>query len=453
MKKTFQSTLVIAIPLILGNLTQVAYGLIDTAMIGTLGYKQLAAASLVSNILAMPLVIGMGLIMAVTPLVAIANGQNKHEKASHILYNGWAFSLVAGLLLALLVHFISNFIPLMGQDAEVAALAKDYLIIMGYSLIPMMLFSASKNFSDGLQFTKTAMILSVLSLPVNAFLCWLLIFGHWGFPKFGVAGAGWATFISRLLMSIAMLIVVTKHKVFAPYIQLKQQAWHLKADTFKEMLGIGVPSSMQYCMEAGAFSISGIMVGWLGAVPQAAHQIALNCASATFMASLGFSMAGSIRISDAFGRHDSQELSLIGKSTAIGGLIYGVICAILMILFGGYLPYAFTNDNAVVTVAKQLLILAAFFQISDATQAIGVGLCRGIKDVVKPTIYVAIAYWAIGIPIGYSLAFPLKMGVSGIWIGFVIGLSFSAALLNYRFFKIVHTVIERFEIRTPSNGL
>jgi MATE family multidrug resistance protein len=438
MKKEYKATLIIAIPLILGNLTQIAYALIDTAMIGVLGYKELAAASLVTNVIAIPQVIGMGLMMAITPLVAIAHGQSNQHKSSHLLYNGWALSIVAGIVLALLVHLTAFFLTDMGQDATVAALAKNYLIIMGYSLIPMMVFIACKHFSDGLQFTKTAMILSVVSLPLNAFLCWIFIYGKWGMPAMGVNGAGLATLLSRIALAIAMIVVVLKHKVFTPYRLVKKESWHLKRSTFKEIFGIGIPSSLQYCMEAGAFSVSGIMVGWLGAVQQAAHQIALNCASATFMVVLGFSLAGSIRVSNAYGRGNAVSLFIIGKSTALGGLLYGSIAAILLIMFGKYLPHIFSDNKEVIKVAAGLLVLAAIFQVSDATQAIGVGLCRGIKDVVRPTIYVAIAYWVIGIPVGYVLAFHYKMGAAGIWIGLVVGLSVSSILLNLRFFKNVH---------------
>ena len=437
MKNEFRATLIIAIPLILSNLTQIAYSLIDTAMIGVLGYKELAAASLVSNVIAIPMVIGMGLMMAITPLVAIAHGQNKSHLSSHLLYNGFGLSIVAGILLAFLVHVIAYFLPNMGQDIAVAALAKNYLIIMGYSLIPMMVFIACKHFSDGLQFTKTAMVLSLSSLPLNALLCWIFIYGKWGLPAMGVNGAGLATLISRLVLAIAMLIVVFKHKVYEPYRLIKKENWYFKKSTLKEIFSIGIPSSLQYCMEAGAFSISGIMVGWLGAVQQAAHQIALNCASATFMIALGFSLAGSIRVSNAYGRGNAGSIFLIGKSTAFTGLIYGAIAALLLILLGKYLPVIFSTNKEVVSVATSLLVFAAIFQISDATQAIGVGLCRGIKDVIRPTIYVAIAYWVIGIPMGYLFAFYYHMGAAGIWIGLVIGLSISSVLLNFRFFKII----------------
>ncbi len=440
MMQAFRATGKIAIPLILGNLTQVAYGLIDTAMIGRLGYQELAAASLVANVIAIPLVIGIGLMIAVTPLVAIANGRNDYHKSSHILFNGWILSIVAGVLLAIIVHSLAQFLPNIGQEVAVAALAKNYLIIMGYSLIPMMVFTATKQFADALQFTKTAMLLSLISLPINAFLCWIFIYGRLGMPALGVAGAGLATLLSRILLAIAMIVVVVKHTVFKPYITLRKQTWQVKIHTVKEMLQLGVPSSLQYCMEAGAFSVSGIMVGWLGAVQQAAHQIALNCASTTFMASLGFSMAGSIRVSDAYGRDNTSAIGIIGKSTAIFGLLYGAFSGLLLIAFGKYLPYVFTQNEAVVEAATTLLLFAAIFQISDATQAIGVGLCRGVKDVIWPTIYVAIAYWVIGIPTGYLLAFTYKMGAAGIWIGLVIGLSASSILLNYRFFKRIRTI-------------
>ena len=438
MKNEFRATLFIAIPLILSNLTQIAYSLIDTAMIGVLGYKELAAASLVSNIIAIPMVIGMGLMMAITPLVAIAHGQNKSHRSSHLLYNGFGVSILAGIFLALLVHVISYFLLDMGQDIAVAELAKNYLIIMGYSLIPMMIFIACKHFSDGLQFTKTAMVLSLSSLPLNVLLCWIFIYGKWGIPAMGVNGAGFATLVSRLVLAIAMLIVVFKHKVYEPYRLIKKENWHFKKSTIKEIFSIGIPSSLQYCMEAGAFSISGIMVGWLGAVQQAAHQIALNCASATFMIALGFSLAGSIRVSNAYGRGNAASIFLIGKSTAFTGLIYGAIAALLLILLGKYLPVIFSTDKEVIGLATSLLVFAAIFQISDATQAIGVGLCRGIKDVIRPTIYVAIAYWIIGIPMGYLFAFYYNMGAAGIWIGLVIGLSISSVLLNFRFFKIIN---------------
>ncbi|MEO5650359.1 MAG: MATE family efflux transporter, partial [Ginsengibacter sp.] len=304
------------------------------------------------------------------------------------------------------------------------------------SVIPMLLFLALKQFNDGLEFTKTAMVLSLAALPVNVFLNWLLIYGNWGFPRLELVGAGWGTLITRMLIFIVLGFIILYHSTFRRYIAVRSRVWKLRVHTLKELLGIGLPSSFQITMEAGAFAISGILIGTIGAVEQAAHQIALSIASLTFMVSMGLSQAGSIRASNAFGRKDLKAISDIGKSTIIMALIYGSFCAIGFVVFRNQLPYFFNDENKVVSLASFLLIFAAIFQMSDSTQAISAGLLRGIKDVKVPTIFIAIAYWAIGIPVGCLLAFYFKMGAAGIWTGFIVGLTFSALFLSLRFKKM-----------------
>jgi MATE family multidrug resistance protein len=304
---------------------------------------------------------------------------------------------------------------------------------MAWSLIPMLMFSAVKQFCDALEFTKTAMMLSLLSLPINAFLNWIFIYGRFGFARMELFGAGLGTLITRTLIAAILILIVTRHKLFRPYIKIRTSAWKLSWRTWKDLLNIGLPSSLQYGLEAGAFSVSGIMIGWLGATAQAAHQIALNIASATFMAALGLSLGGSIRVANAYGRNDRLQMRNIGLSTISGGLGYGLICGILFVIFQHQLPHLFTTNAEVAAIASTLLVMGAIFQISDATQAIGVGLLRGIRDVKLPTAFVAIAYWVIGIPVGYFLSFKLHIGPSGIWIGFITGLTASSILLNSRF--------------------
>lgn len=435
MFKELRNTLPIAFPLILSNITQVSLGLIDSAMVGAIDYYQLAASSLVVNAVAIPQVIGTGITMAISPLVAFANGRKDLNKASELLYNGFWLSTFAGLLIAVLIVAGKNILLHLQQDEKVAITAIPYFAFMGWSLFPMMIFLGLKQFADGLEYTKTGMVLSLAALPVNAFLCWIFIFGKLGMPRLELVGAGIATLITRILQAVVMAIVIYRHRIFQPFIQLRSAAWHVNKTVIKELLHIGVPSSMQYTMEAGAFSVSGIMIGWLGATAQAAHQIALNCASFTFMASLGLSLAGSIRISNAFGQRNKPLLRNIGTSTIAGGISYGIACALLFIVFRHQLPLLFNKNVEVIGMASALLLFGALFQISDATQAIGVGLLRGIKDVKRPTLYVAIAYWVIGIPMGYWLAFNLHMGAAGIWLGFVAGLTASSVLLNYRFLR------------------
>ncbi|TAD86213.1 MAG: MATE family efflux transporter [Bacteroidetes bacterium] len=429
-------TLPLAYPLILSNLTQMAFGLIDTAMVGAVNHYQLAAAGLVVNAIAIPQVVGMGLGMGMAPLVAMAQGQNKPQQSANLLYNGFWLSVVAGAVLALVLWQCRGLMTLLGQDVVVGKLAVSYFGIMGLSLFPMMIFLSLKQFADGLQHTKIGMVISIVALAVNALLCWMLIFGNWGAPRLELEGAGWATLITRVLQAVAMAAIIWKHQLFAPVRACRRVAWHFSRQTQRQLLQMGIPSSLQYAMEAGAFSVSGIIIGWLGATTQAAHQIALNCASFTFMAAVGLSLAGSIRVSHAFGQQNLNLVRRIGSSTLWAGLGYGLVCAVGFVLLRHQLPLLFTTSPEVATMAAGLMLFAALFQMSDASQAIGVGLLRGVKDVKRPTLYVALAYWVVGIPVGYALAFKLQWGAAGIWMGLVAGLTMSSLLLNHRFFRI-----------------
>jgi multidrug resistance protein, MATE family len=303
-----------------------------------------------------------------------------------------------------------------------------------------------KQFADGLEFTRTAMVLSLLALPVNIFLNWLLIFGNWGFPRLELVGAGWSTFITRSLIFFVLLVVVLRHRTFRPYIpqwkkmnrpgdHIEPVQWRLRKKTLRELMAIGIPSALQVGMEAGAFAVTGIIIGTISAVAQAAHQIALSCASFTFMVSMGLAQAGSIRVSNAFGQGNWQRIARIGKSTLITACFYGLLCGLLFAIFRKDLPNLFNKNAEVLSMAATLLIFASIFQISDSTQAIGAGLLRGIKDVRTPTILIGIAYWVIGLPVGLLLAFPFNLGASGMWTGLILGLSFASVFLAGRFFK------------------
>jgi MATE family multidrug resistance protein len=431
-----KKTLNLAFPIILGEVAQMMLGIIDTAMVGSVSYKDLAAAALVMSVMNIPFVFGIGITISVSQMVSMAIGRNDRKLVSHYLFNGFWLCAISAVLISLVLEFGKNILFHLNQDPEVARLAVPYMQIMGWSVIPMLLFLALKQFTDGLEYTKTAMILSLAALPLNVFLNWLMIFGNWGFPRLELVGAAWATLITRTLIFIMLGLIILYHNTFRKYVAVREKEWKLKWQTLKELLGIGIPSSFQITMEAGAFAVSGILIGTIGAVEQAAHQIALSMASLTFMVSMGLSQAGSIRASNAFGRRDPLAIRLIGKSTLIMALIYGSFCAISFILFRHQLPFIFNDEKEVVSMAAYLLLFAALFQISDSTQAVSAGLLRGIKDVRIPTVFIGIAYWAIGIPLGCLLAFYFKMGAAGIWIGFIAGLSFSAIFLSFRFRKI-----------------
>lgn len=443
-----RQTLNLAFPIILGELAQMSLRIIDSAMVGAINYKQLAASALVLSVMNIPFVFGIGITISVSQMVSLAHGRNDKGQVSHYFYNGFLLCFISALIISLSLEYSKNILFHMNQDPEVAALALPYLRLMGWSLIPMMLFMSLKQFTDGLEFTRTGMLLSIIALPINTFLNWLLIFGKWGFPRMELTGAGWGTLITRAIIFIVLAIVIFRHPTFRPYIGSRQKQWFLSKKAMRELLHIGIPSSFQISMEAGAFALSAILIGTIDAASLAAHQIAISLASLTFMVSMGISQAGSIRTSNALGSKNWFKIHQIGKSTIYVALLYGIFCGILFITLRYQLPKIFNKDVTVIGLAAWLLLFAAVFQISDSTQAISAGLLRGIKDLKTPTLFIGIAYWLVGIPSGYLLAFHFKMGAAGIWTGLIIGLTLSAIFLTTRFHKMT-----RKNLNKPASGI
>jgi MATE family multidrug resistance protein len=276
------------------------------------------------------------------------------------------------------------------------------------------------------------MVITLIANLVNAFTNWVLIYGNLGFPALGLDGAGWATFASRVFMAIALLAFVMRNKFFKQY----DVSFHFKSINFvviKRILSIGLPSGFQYFFEVGAFSTAVIMVGWLGTTQLAAHQIAINLASISFMAVLGISAAGSIRVGNAVGKQDISETRKAGFTAIISGALIMAFSGTIFIIFRNYLPTLYVDDKSVITIASSLLIIAALFQLSDGTQAVGIGILRGLTDVKIPTAITFIAYWLVGLPVGYLLGFTLELGVQGVWYGLLFGLTTSGILLTLRF--------------------
>ena len=429
-------TIQLAIPIIMGELAQMSLHLIDTAMVGAISYKHLAAASLVMTAANIPFVIGIGMTISVSQLVSMANGRHDHQLISHYLFNGFLLCTAFALFISGGLVFGRNILRHLDQDPQVVELALPFMTLVGLSIIPMLLFMTLKQFTDGLEYTKTAMMLSIAAMPVNIFLNWLLIYGHWGFPRLELVGAGYATLITRTLIFVVLGLIVLKHRTFQRFVAVSESQWKYSLKTMRELLRIGIPSSMQLGVEVCAFAVSGIIIGTISAVSQAAHQIALSCAAFTFMVSMGLSQAGSIRVSNAYGRADWIKIQVIGKTTLAAALLYGSFCAICFTILRWQLPLIFNENAAVVQLSALLLLFAAVFQISDATQAVGAGLLRGIKDVKLPTVLVTIAYWVIGLPVGWLFAFPYHMGAAGMWLGLIIGLTLASVFLGIRFLKM-----------------
>lgn len=436
LREEAKKTVKLSLPIILGELAQMSLHLIDSAMVGAVGYKHLAAAALVLSVVNIPFVFGIGLTISVSQMVSLAHGKQDENLISHYFYNGFWLCAVFAVAISLALGFGGNVLFHLGQDAEVVQLALPFMRLISISLIPMLLFLALKHFADGLQQTRTAMILSVAAVPLNVFLNWLLIYGNLGFPRLELVGAGWATLLTRVSIFAILAWIILFHPKFNEYTKIRGEQWKLRGKTLKELLYIGIPSALQLGLEVGAFAVSAIIIGTIDAVSLAAHQIAITLAAMTFMVSAGLSQGASIRTSNALGRGDWRAISEIGKSTLLISFAFGSLCAVGFVAFRRRLPSIFNEDSSVVALAASLLLFAAIFQISDSLQAIGAGLLRGIKDVRVPTVLITVAYWIVGIPAGYILAFYFDFKAVGIWLGFIAGLTFSAVVLCARFLRM-----------------
>jgi MATE family multidrug resistance protein len=250
----------------------------------------------------------------------------------------------------------------------------------------------------------------------------------------GLMGAGWATLIARILMAVCMIAFVLWHKQYKNFIRVKERL--SRVQFFKQIFQIGLPSGFQYFFEVGAFSSAAIIIGWIGKNELAAHHIAINVASVTYMIATGIAAGGSILVGDALGRKNKTDIIRSGKAALILGTLFMGGCALIFSVFSKAIIALYVDDSGVASMAVYLLLIAAVFQLSDGIQCVGLGILRGIEDTKIPTLVTIVAYWVIGIPIGYVLAFSYNMSLYGIWIGLLIGLTFSAAMLSWRFIKL-----------------
>ncbi|NWF50819.1 MAG: MATE family efflux transporter [Ignavibacteriaceae bacterium] len=440
-KNHIKYTIKLAVPVIIGQLGFIMMGVVDIIMVGGIGHIPLAAASIGNSLTIIVLIVGIGISMAVTPLVAISVGANKYEECGVYFRQSSKINMTIAVIIVAIIYFGALLIRTFDQPEEVIEQAITFTRILGFSAIPILLFQTFKQFIEGFSIMRPAMIIAILANLINLLFNWILIYGKLGFPEFGLSGSALATFISRLFMAVVIIIYVLKSNYFKEFdLSIKLKDFDLPV--IKRILRIGLPSGIQYFFEVGAFSFAVIMIGWIGSEAQAAHQIAINLASVSFMAALGVSLAGSIRVGNAVGRKNIVETRKAGF-TAIGlGASVMFFAGVIFITLNDLLPGLYISDPNVISIASKLLIIAALFQLSDGTQAVGIGVLRGLTDVKAPTIITFVAYWIIGLPCGYLLGFIFNLGVEGIWIGLLIGLTCSAVLLTLRFNQKSKNLIE-----------
>jgi MATE family multidrug resistance protein len=431
----------LAAPVMLGMLGHTFVSFVDNIMVGQIGTAELAAVSLGNSFMFIAMSIGIGFSTAITPLIAEADSANNFKQAKSTFKHGLFSCTVLGIVLFLGVFFAKPLMYLMQQPQEVVALAIPYLDLVAFSLIPLVVFQALKQFSDGMSMTKYPMYATLIANIVNVILNYLLIFGKFGFPELGIVGAAYGTVISRFVM-LAYLWWFLANKERSKALVTNIKFFVLEKLMLRKLINLGAPSAMQMFFEVAIFTSAIWLSGLLGKNAQAANQIALNLSSMTFMIAMGLSVASMVRVGNQKGLQNFKELRRIAFSIFLLGILLAVFFGAVFFLFNKSLPKIYVDftdttkyaDNLeVVAIASQLLFAAAIFQISDTIQVVVLGALRGLQDVKIPTIITFISYWVIGFPISYFLGKETMYGSFGIWLGLLAGLSTAAVLLYLRF--------------------
>ena len=454
--KEFSYNLKLAYPVIIGMIGHTLVGFVDNAMVGQLGTSELAAISLGNSFVFLAMAFGIGFSTAITPLIAESDAKKNKSYTKSILSNGILVCILLGVILTIIVLISKPIIYYMGQSEEVVNLAYPYITLVAISLFPLIIFQSFKQFSDGLSFTKIAMISTVIANLINVVINYILIYGKFGFPKLELVGAGIGTLISRVIMVLIIIYFIKSNPKINQYLD---NLFSLKYSSIitKKIINLGYPSALQMMFEVGFF-ISGIWVcGIIGINYQAANQIALNLSSLTFMVALGLSVAATIRIGNQKGLNDYKNLKRIAISIFLVTILIELIFALIFIIFSDLLPWLYLENNnnfdvlETVSLASKLLIIVALFQIFDGIQIVAQGALRGIQDVKIPSMICFLSYIIFGVPIMIYLGLYTHLKATGVWIGFLIGLMIASILLSIRFFNKCNNEIKKKWPRKDSN--
>ncbi|WP_375175694.1 MATE family efflux transporter [Pseudooceanicola sp.] len=427
--------LTLGLPLVGSHVAQFAITLTDAVMLGWYDVTALAAQVLAGGAFFVIFITGSGFAWAVTPLVAAAEGQGDTTQARRATRMAlWLVTLFT-LVTFPAMYFSRPIFEALGQQPEVASQAGDYLRIAGFGLLPAIVVMVFKSFLSALEMTRIILWVTIAAVFANAAMNWGLIFGNLGLPEMGIRGAALAS-IGTQITSMVLLVVYILRRL--PEHTLFQRMWRPDWEAFRRVFAMGVPIGLTTLAEVGLFSASSVMMGWLGEVPLAAHGIALQIASLTFMVHLGLSNAATVRAGRAMGRADWPGL----REGAISAVVLSMIAAGLTILLfltlpgpliGLFLDPDDTRREAVIATGSILLAAAALFQLVDAAQVMAIGVLRGVQETRVPMIIATISYWLIGLPVAYGLGFGAGLGGVGVWLGLAAGLAIAAILLMWWF--------------------
>ncbi len=431
-----KQTINLAWPIVITQVGHIVTGMVDNIFLGRIGPTEQAAGILSNNLYVLLLVFGIGVSYALTPLVTAAHEKNDLLKKATLFKNSLLLNLFIAIFCFLVLYLSSGSLKHMQQPTEVITLAIPFYNVLIFSIIPVSIFFTCKQYCEGLSYTRTALVISVIGNLINCFLNYFLIYGKFGFPELGYMGAAWATFIARIFMGVLFLIVVFKSSATREMALVFKQA-KIQWKEFLALAKTGINYGLQFTFEVAAFVIAGLMAGSFGKEQIDAHGISLSLAAITYMFASGISSAVTIRVGIFKAKNDWQNIKDAGLSSIKLVLFVMAFFGILFLLMRNILPLAFTNDVEILELSSKLLIVAAMFQLFDGLQVTVIGILRGLEDSLIPTVITLIGYWLIALPLAYYLAFNLKLEVIGIWIALLISLALVAMSVYWRFSFLV----------------
>ena len=406
-------------------------------MLGQYGRNELAAVGLANQIFFLVSVIGMGIMTALTSIVATSRGAGNHKECGEFLRSAIELSfiismLVCGLSIALAVNF-----SVFQQSEVINVIAGKYLTILSISVFPMLLFLALKHFSDGIAYTKPAMLITMIGVLINIFFNWVFIFGNLSFPALGAPGAAIGTLLTRLIMALLLVIVIFRMSRVKEYLPPLISTYKT-APVIKKLLRLGFPTGLQIFFEVGAYVGATIFAGWVSLDALAAHQIGMGVVAFCYMIATGIAVSGSVKLAHAFGEGDKKKVKDIGVVALLVVAIAMMLTSSALYIFRDQVINIFTNDNLVIQVTGGIFLTLILFQMLNGIQSGGIGLLRGLEDVAFPAKFTLLSYWLLGLPLAYFLGIVYDMKLNGIWIGLLSALSVNAGILLTRFFVTVN---------------
>ncbi len=424
-------TLRLALPLMIGQLSQMLLGVADTVMIGRLGVTELAALTFASSLFHVPFVFGIGVLTAVSVFTSNRRGANDAAGARGSCRHGLILATALGLILFALSWLLSSHLDRFGQPPEVSGTTTVYFRILMASVVPALASIALKNHADALNRPWPPFWIFLGGVVLNIGLNWVMIYGKLGCPMLGFEGAAWATLISRAAILLAMFVWLGHAKGLREWVP---QRWWRKPhfSEIRGLLAIGLPASVQMLFEISAFSLAGLIMGRFGPESMAAHQIAITLAATAFMIPLGLSMALTVRCGEAQGAGEMQRLRPIAISGWLLVTGYALLGATAFLLFGDWMAAAFTRDAGVIRLTASLLVIVGVFQIVDGLQVASSAMLRGLHDARVPAVMGFVSYWLFGLPVAAGLAFWFDLEARGVWWGLAAGLFVACVTLGSR---------------------